>query len=287
MNRRMPAYVRVPLILMAFYFAAAALLFTFQKSLIYVPTAGAEPPSALGMDDVQVSYLQTSDDEKLELWSADAVPGKPTIAFFHGNAGNLTHRAPILRMFQDMGYGFVALEYRGYGNSTGTPSEQALYDDGRLVVDTIVNDMRIPAGAIILYGESLGTGIATKLAAEREVAGLVLQSPYTSVSEVAKRHFFWLPVDLLLTERFSNIDKIAQVQEPILILHGVHDSLFPVSMAKEIETKATSRVSSAYFADVGHNDLSVLDIGLHLENFVALLAPRRKAVSGDSDYSRP
>ncbi len=272
MKKRMSAYLRLPLILLVLYVAAGALLFTFQKSFIYVPTVGAEPPSDLGLDDVRVSHLRTADGEKIELWSAAAAPGRPTVAFFHGNAGNLTHRAATLRMFRDKGYGFVAIEYRGFGNSTGTPSEQALYEDGRLVLDTIVDDMRIPASSVILYGESLGTGIATKLAVERQVAGLVLQSPYTSVADAAKRQFFWLPVDLLLTERFSNIDKIDQVQEPVLILHGVEDSLFPVSMAKEIEAKATSRVSAAYFADVGHNDLSVLDIGLQLENFVAVLA---------------
>jgi fermentation-respiration switch protein FrsA (DUF1100 family) len=166
-------------------------------------------------------------------------------------------------MFQDKGYGFVALEYRGYGNSSGTPSEHAFYDDGRLVLNTIVEDMHVPESSVILYGESIGTGVATKLAVERQVAGLVLQSPYTSVADAARRRFFWLPIDLLLTERFSNIDKINRVEE---------DDLFPVSMARAIEAKATSRVSSAYFADAGHNNISVLDIGMHLQDFVATLA---------------
>ncbi|MNU30338.1 Alpha/beta hydrolase family protein [compost metagenome] len=272
MKKHLSAHLRLPLIFLALYVAAAALLFAFQKSFIYVPAVGAEPPSAFGMDGVMVTHLQTADGEELEVWSSAATPGRPTIAFFHGNAGNLSDRAPTLGMFKAKGYGFVAMDYRGYGNSTGTPSEQALYDDGRLVLDTIINVMQIPASSVILYGESLGTGIATTLAAELGVAGLVLQSPYTSVAEAAKRQFFWLPVDLLLTERFSNIDKIARVHEPVLILHGLEDSLFPVSMAKDIEAMATTKVSSAYFANVGHNDLSVVDIGLHLDNFVALLA---------------
>jgi fermentation-respiration switch protein FrsA (DUF1100 family) len=272
MQRRMPAYVRLPLVLLAAYVTAAGMLFTFQKSFIYVPTVGSEPPAAFGMADVRVSRLHAADGASLELWSAAAASGKPTIAFFHGNAGNLSHRAPIFRMFQDKGYGFVALEYRGYGNSSGTPSEHALYDDGRLVLDTIVEDMHVPESSVILYGESIGTGVATKLAVERQVAGLVLQSTYTSVADAARRRFFWLPIDLLLTERFSNIDKIDRVQEPLLILHGEEDDLFPVSMARAIEAKATSRVSSAYFADAGHNNISVLDIGMHLQDFVASLA---------------
>lgn len=271
MRKHMLAHLRLPLILLALYIAVALLIFAFQKSLIYLPTVGAEPPTFFGMDDVRVTLLQTDDGEDLEVWSSPAAPGRPTIAFFHGNAGNLSDRAATLGMFKSKGYGFVAMDYRGYGNSTGKPSEQVLYDDGRLVLDTIINVMKVPASSVILYGESLGTGIATKLAVERQVAGLVLQSPYTSVAEAAQRQFFWLPVDLLLTERFSNIDKIARVQEPVLILHGLEDGLFPVSMAKDIETKATTKVSSAYFADVGHNDLDVIDIGLHLDNFVALL----------------
>jgi fermentation-respiration switch protein FrsA (DUF1100 family) len=91
------------------------------------------------------------------------------------------------------------------------------------------------------------------------------------VADAARRRFFWLPIDLLLTERFSNIDKIDRVQEPLLILHGEEDDLFPVSMARAIEAKAISRVSSAYFADAGHNNISVLDIGMHLQDFVASL----------------
>jgi fermentation-respiration switch protein FrsA (DUF1100 family) len=263
--------MRLPLLLGASYAVGCALLFSFQTFFIYAPTAGAASPEALGLAGIHVGHLKTADGETLELWSAVAAPGKPTIAFFHGNAGNLTDRAATLRMFQDQGYGFVALDWRGYGNSTGRPSEHAFHDDGRALIETMIEDMHVPESAIILYGESIGTGVATTLAVEWDVAGLVLQSPYTSVADAARRQLFWVPIDLLLTERFSNIDKITRVREPVLIIHGEADTLFPIPMAESVAAAARSKVSTAYLAGVGHNDVSVLDVAPALEAFVASL----------------
>jgi len=277
MVKKIRAYLRLPLALLAAYVLAAGVLFTFQKSFIYVPTAGAADPASLGLEDVRVGRLQTKDGETLEFWSSDPAPGNPTIVFFHGNAGNLMHRIPTFRTFRDRGYGFVALDYRGYGNSTGKPTAAALHDDARLLLKTVTDSMHVPASSILLYGESLGTGLATRLASEEDVAGLVLQSPYTSVADAARQGFFWLPVGLLLTETFSNIDYIGQVREPVLIIHGEDDSLFPVGMAQEIASKAPSRVTTAYLAGIGHNDMSALDIGLHLQDFVGLLAAGKSA----------
>jgi fermentation-respiration switch protein FrsA (DUF1100 family) len=174
-------------------------------------------------------------------------------------------------MFQALGLGFVALDYRGFGNSTGKPSEAALYRDAEQVVAYLRKDFERQDSGIILYGESLGTGIATELATRRQFAGVVLQSPYTSVAAAAKRRFFWLPVDLLLTERFSNIDRIARINAPLLVIHGKEDELFPVDMAQKLVETAQSPKTGIYLNDTGHNDLDIRDIANHLSTFVASL----------------
>jgi fermentation-respiration switch protein FrsA (DUF1100 family) len=257
------------------YLVICAAMWLFQRNMIYIPDVGARPPSAYGLYSVEKIVLDTPDGEKLEAWKWKGDPKKPVVAFFHGNAGNLADRAITFRMFQALGLGFVALDYRGFGNSTGKPSEPALYRDAEQVVAYLRKDFERQDSGIILYGESLGTGIATELATRRQFAGVVLQSPYTSVAAAAKRRFFWLPVDLLLTERFSNIDRIARINAPLLVIHGREDELFPVEMAQTLVEKAQSPKTGIYLNDTGHNDLDIRDIASNLDTFLASLPEAR------------
>jgi pimeloyl-ACP methyl ester carboxylesterase len=267
-----PKILATPLVtLLIVYLVICAAMWLFQRSMIYVPDVGARPPSAYGLQSVEKIGLDTPDGEKLEAWSWKGDPGKPVIAFFHGNAGNLSHRAITFRMFQALGLGFVALDYRGFGNSTGQSSEAALYRDAEQVLAYINEKFGVKDLKIVLYGESLGSGVVTEMATRRPFAGVVLQSPYTSVAAAAKRRFFWLPVDLLLTERFSNIDRIDRINAPLLVIHGRDDELFPVDMAETLVEKARSPKTGVYLANTGHNDLDIRDIADHLNPFVASL----------------
>lgn len=267
-----PKILATPLVtLLIVYLVICAAMWLYQRHMIYVPDVGARPPSSYGLQSVEKIVLDTPDGEKLEAWSWKGNPGKPVIAFFHGNAGNLSHRAITFRIFKALGLGFVALDYRGFGNSTGKPSEAALYRDAEQVLAYINEKFGVEDQKIVLYGESLGSGIVTEMATRRPFAGVVLQSPYTSVAAAAKRRFFWLPVDLLLTERFSNIDRIAGINAPLLVIHGRDDDLFPVDMAETLVEKARSPKTGIYLADTGHNDLDIRDIADHLSTFIASL----------------
>ena len=270
-----PKIVATPIVTtLIVYLLICAAMWLFQRSMIYIPGVGARPPSAYGLYDVEKIVLDTPDGEKLEAWGWQGDPKKPVVAFFHGNAGNLANRAITFRMFKALGLGFVALDYRGFGNSTGKPSEALMYRDAEQVIAHINGAFERQDNSIILYGESLGTGIATELATRRQFEGVVLQSPYTSVAEAAKRRFFWLPVDLLLTERFSNIDRIARINAPLLVIHGNEDELFPVEMAQTLIERAQSPKTGIYLADTGHNDLDIRDIANHLSTFVSSLPDR-------------
>lgn len=267
-----PKILATPLVtLLIVYLVICAAMWLYQRNMIYIPDVGARPPSSYGLHSVEKIVLDTPDGEKLEAWSWKGNPDKPVIAFFHGNAGNLSHRAITFRMFKALGLGFVAVDYRGFGNSTGKPSEAALYRDAEQVLAYMNEKFGVEDQRIVLYGESLGSGIVTEMATRRPFAGVVLQSPYTSVAAAAKRRFFWLPIDLLLTERFSNIDRIDRINAPLLVIHGRDDELFPVDMAESLVEKARDPKTGVYLANTSHNDLDIRDIADHLQSFIVSL----------------
>lgn len=237
------------------YAAACVGLVFLQRHVIYIPAEGADKPEAFGLVGVDVVTLDTPDGEKLETWTWEGLKEKPVIVFFHGNAGNLEDRFGMFQMFKNLGFGFIAVDYRGYGNSTGSPTYKSLITDALLVLDHTSSASHFAGRKVVLYGESLGTGVATEAATKRTVDGVVLQSPYTSIADAAKDRFPWLPVDLLLTERFTNVPQIAHINAPLLVLHGEEDELFPVSMAQNIFDMASGEKRIEVLAGVGHNDI--------------------------------
>ena len=146
--------------------------------------------------------LKTPDGARLVAWYGKAKPGQPTLLYFHGNAGSLAVRAERIRRFMDEGWGVYMMTYRGYGGSTGSPSETANVADARLAYGALVQEGVDPA-SIILYGESLGTGVAVRLATERPAGGLILDAPYTSIVEVAAQAYPFLPVRYFLKDRYE------------------------------------------------------------------------------------
>lgn len=259
---------RLTIIAALAYAAICVAMVVLQRSMIYLPAKGAHAPDAFGLAGVEVEKLTTPDGETVETWRWKGTSDKPVIVFFHGNAGNLEHRHAIFRMFMDLGYGFVALDYRGYGNSTGSPSYGSIIGDARLVLDRTLAAADFSGRKVVLYGESLGTGVATEIAVGRDIAGVILQSPYTSIAAAAAERFPWLPVRFLLTERLSNITHVAAINAPLMILHGDRDELFPLQMAKEIFDKATGPRKLEILQRTGHNDIHPEDIEDFVSTFI-------------------
>lgn len=260
--------VRLTIILALAYAVACVAVVFLQRHLIYVPAKEAGQPADFGLPGVTVGSLETPDGEHLETWRWHGSGDKPVIVFFHGNAGNLEDRHDVFQMFRGLGYGFVALDYRGYGNSTGTPSYKALINDALLVFDHTSSSPEFAGRKMVLYGESLGTGVATEVATRRRVGGLILQSPYTTVADAARERFPWLPVDLLLTERFSTVPQISSINAPLLVLHGAEDELFPSAMAQRVFDEASGRKVIDIMAGLGHNDIYPDDIEDAIADFV-------------------
>jgi fermentation-respiration switch protein FrsA (DUF1100 family) len=225
-----------------------------QRKLIYFPDRTRVLPAELGLAGVEERVLKTPDGERLVVWYAKAKPGEPTLLYFHGNGGGLSGRAERIRQFTSEGWGVYMMAYRGYAGSTGTPTEVANVADARLAYGALLLEGVTPE-ATIAYGESLGTNVAARIAVERRVGGLILEAPYTSIAKVGGQIYPYLPVDLLLIDRYDTDKIIAQVKVPILVIHGARDRTVPVAMGREIASLANEPKQLVILSNAGHNNL--------------------------------
>jgi fermentation-respiration switch protein FrsA (DUF1100 family) len=225
-----------------------------QRRLMYFPDPSRISPTAAGLTGVDEHLLDVSDGAKLVTWQAGPRPGQPTLLYFHGNAGGLVNRAGRFARYQALGYGLLAVSYRGYSGSTGSPSERANFGDA-LVAYEALRQRGVAPEDIVVYGESLGSGVAVALAAERKVGTVVLDAPYTSIVDIAAGQYPFLPVRTLLTDRYESNALIGQVKAPVLILHGAGDRIIPVEMGRDLYTLAKDPKRLVIFPDGRHVDL--------------------------------
>jgi len=211
------------------------LMYIFQRHLIYIPSRETPQLNDYQANDMQVITLHTQDGITLTSWYKPAKTNQATILYLHGNAGHIGYRMQLARQFIDAGLGLFLLEYRGYGGNKGRPSEQGLYEDGRAAM-RFLHQQGIKSTQIVLYGESLGTGVATRLAVENSVCAVVLQSPFTSLTDLARYHYPWLL--LKPWDRFESIDRIQAIHAPLLILHGKKDDVVPFSQGLALYQQA-------------------------------------------------
>lgn len=236
------------LIIVAAYFG--------QRRLMYFPDRARTLPAQAGLRDVEERILRAPDGTRIVAWYGKARPGRPTILYFHGNAGGLANRAPRIERFMNEGWGVYMMSYRGYSGGGGSPTEAANVADARLAYGALVQE-GVDPGFIVIYGESLGSGVAVRLATERPAAGLILDAPYSSIVDVAAAAYPYLPVRWLLADRYESRKYIAQVHMPLLILHGERDRVIPVAMGRELFALANEPKRMATLADAGHSDIYI------------------------------
>jgi uncharacterized protein len=215
------------------YLLILVFLFFFQRSLLYHPNENNYFGDKLKIDIEEVQ-IRTADNISLLGWFHKKNLKKfKTIVYFHGNAGRLENRVHKLNHFKDMDVNFLIISWRGFSGNFGKPSEQGLYKDGNSAIDWLKNKGLVEKD-IILYGESLGTGIATQIAQNKKFAGLILETPFTSMVDTAKNVYPFIPVDLLLKDRYENDKKIKNINIPVLVMHGEADQIVPFKMGKKI-----------------------------------------------------
>jgi fermentation-respiration switch protein FrsA (DUF1100 family) len=250
----MPFLIKLAFGALCVYALVALAAYLGQRRLMYFPDRARTLPNQVGLTGVEERVLKTPDGAQVIVWYGKARPGEPTILYFHGNAGSLAARAPRIERFMGEGWGVYMMTYRGYGGGTGSPTEAANVADARLAYGALVLEGVEPA-SIILYGESLGSGIALRIAAERPVGGVVLDAPYTSIVDVAAQAYPFLPVRWVLADRYESTKYIGQARAPLLILHGERDAVIPVKMGRELFRLANEPKRLATFRDGGHSDL--------------------------------
>ena len=226
-------FLKIIIGIISIYVMVLILLFIFQRNLMYHPDENNYFGDRLEVD-IEKVYINTSDNLNLLGWfhKKDLKKFK-TIVYFHGNAGKLENRIHKLNHFKDMNVNFLILAWRGFSGNEGKPSEQGLYVDGSSAI-TWLKNLGLNEEDVILYGESLGTGIATHLAQKNNYAGLVLETPFTSMVEAAKNFYPYIPVGLLLRDKYKNDQKIKNINIPVLVMHGEADQIVPFWMGKKI-----------------------------------------------------
>ena len=235
------------------YAALGALMYVAQRALMYFPDTARTPPAAAGLRQAEEIELATDDGERVIAWHVAPRDGRPVVLYFHGNGGSLASRAGRFAALTADGTGLVALSYRGYGGSTGRPTEQGLIRDAEAVHAFAV--ARYPAARLIPWGESLGSGVAVALAAARPVGGLVLESPFSSAVDVAAAVYWFLPVRLLMKDTFRSDLRIGRVTAPVLVLHGAEDAVVPIRFGERLYADVTAPKRFVRLPAGGHNDL--------------------------------
>lgn len=239
--------------LFAVYAVIAVAAFVLQRRLMYFPDPERVSPKSFNLAGVTERVIDAPDGARLISWYAPAAPGQPTILYFHGNGGSLASRSERVRRYVSRGYGVLMLSYRGYSGSTGSPSESANVADAKLAYDALNKD-GVEPDDIIVYGESLGSGVAVQVAADREVGGLALDAPYTTIVDVAVLAYPYLPVRPFVFDRYETVKYLPRVKAPLLVLHGEADQVIPVEMGKAVYAAASAPKEIATFPRAGHSD---------------------------------
>jgi fermentation-respiration switch protein FrsA (DUF1100 family) len=251
------------------YAGALALMYVFQRSLMYFPDTTRTLPAQAGLPQATEVTLTSADGERLIAWHVPPRGDKPVVLYFQGNAGASNLRAERFTWLTADGTGLVALSYRGYGGSTGTPTEDGLIRDATAAYDFAA--AHYPGKRIVLFGESLGTAVAIALAAERRVAGVILDAPFTSAADVGASAYPFAPVRWFMKDTFRSDLRIVRVSAPVLVLHGERDSIIPISFGERLFALAREPKRMVRFPDGEHVDLDGHGAPQAVKEFLAAL----------------
>lgn len=237
------------------YAVALALVFVFQSRLVYYPGIGREvavTPQAYGLG-FETAAIRTADGETLQAWWVPAGGARGTVLFFHGNAGNISHRLDYLLMFNRLGYSTLIVDYRGYGTSSGTPSEAGTYRDAEASWQYLRESRRVEPRDVVIAGESLGGAVASWLAAKVGPRAVLLFSTFTSATDLGAGVYWFLPVRLLSRIGYDNLENLERIRSPVFVAHSRDDDVVPFSHGKALY-EAASEPKAFLEMRGGHNE---------------------------------
>ena len=275
---QLPAYLRLLIEAAAIYLFVVTGIFIFQRQLEYFAySAPLGTPTDAGVPEMSDIHFTTADGLNLFSWFAPPKKkGGEIVVLFHGNGGNIAMRAYKAGLFLERGYGVLLCEYRGYSGNPGSPSEQGFYSDGRAVLKWL-QDKGYKKSQLVIYGESIGTGVAVQMALETQPKYLILEAPFTSAADVAKDNYHYLiPVDLLMFDRFDSIDKIKQINSDLLVIHGTDDGIVPTKFGIQLFKAANQPKRLLLVHGAGHVDLYNYGAGTPIVDWLDKQVAERK-----------
>ena len=238
-----------------------ATIWSQQRRLIYFPSPGPVPSAASLLPGGRDVVLDTDDGIRLGAWYLPAAGSQrgPAVLVCNGNAGDRSLRAQLAAGLSRLGLSVLLFDYRGYGGNPGSPSEDGLAADARAALAWLATQPEVDPGRIVYFGESLGAAVAVGLAVERPPAALVLRSPFTSLADVGRVHYPWLPVGRVLIDRYPSIDRIGSLTAPLLVIAGDRDDIVPESLSKRLYDAAPDPKRYLLVPGAGHNDPELID----------------------------
>ena len=248
----------VLLILLVIYLLVIICAYFYQDKLLFFPQKfNPDYNFSISSDDKEL-FLKTSDGETINGIYATLPANKKVVLYFHGNGTSLNQWKTVANAFLDKGANVLMIDYRGYGKSTGDFSEIGFYNDAQAGYDYLKSN-GYDDSTIFIYGRSLGSGVAVEMAVRHQVRGLILESPYTSVVDVAKKHHPYLVPQFLLKYEFNSLKKASELKIPVLIFHGVKDEVIPVEQAEILNKAIKSKKQLLLFNDGDHANLSFFE----------------------------
>ena len=251
--------MRLAIVVLVVFVSIVGIVWTQQRRLIYFPFGNVPTPDAVGLKRAMPVSFPTRDGLILAGWFVTRTERPDyTVIVFNGNGGNRALRAPLAAALSRANLAVLLFDYRGFGENPGSPSENGLKRDARAAREYLLSRGDVDPQRLVYFGESLGSAVATELAIEHPPAGLILRSPFTSLSDVGRHHYGFLPVRWLLRDRYATIGRIARVNAPLLVIGGDADRIVPIAQTRRVYDAARDPKTLLVISGADHNDDSLL-----------------------------
>ena len=242
-------------------------LFVIQRRMTYNKSDKPKRPIEYGLNEIKEVFIDTLDNLTLLAWFQKPKNKNPILIYFHGNSFDIGERAYRIERYINIGWGILLLSWRGYSGNKGKPTEKNLYIDGQAAIDWVKKNTNYPKTNIILYGESLGCGVAVELGLKDNFKSIILEAPFTSIADIARKKYPIYPVKYLTLDKFDNLSKIGKILSPLLIIHGKKDEVIPYEHSLKLFKKALNPKKHVCVDEAMHNNLYDFDIDREVINF--------------------
>ena len=237
------------------YLILGLILFLFQRRMTFNPSGKPKNPQNYGLFSIKEIFVKTSDGISLLSWFKEPKNNNPILIYFHGNSYDIGERAYRIEKYINQGWGVLLLSWRGFSGNKGKPTEKNLYIDGQAAIDWVIKNTKYNFNQIILYGESLGCGVAVELGLRNKFKSIILEAPFTSIGDIGQKKYPIYPSKLLTLDKFDNLSKINKIFSPILIIHGKKDEVIPYYHSIILYNKAKNPKKHVSIDEAMHNNL--------------------------------